>query len=43
MQTMFGSTDRGDEVELLPPLNSFVPVIEMLPGLHLEDNTYVSA
>ncbi|KJA24855.1 hypothetical protein HYPSUDRAFT_449771 [Hypholoma sublateritium FD-334 SS-4] len=34
------ATDRGEDVESLPPLQSFVPVIKMLPGLHLKDNTY---
>lgn len=40
--TLFAFTDRGEKAEPLPPLKSFVPVIETLPGLLLEDNTYVS-
>ncbi len=43
----FNLTDREEVQEepasLLPPLTSFIPIIETLPGLLLEDNTYVSS
>ncbi|KJA24854.1 hypothetical protein HYPSUDRAFT_38196 [Hypholoma sublateritium FD-334 SS-4] len=32
--------DRGEDATTIRPLQSFVPIIEALPGLLLEDNTY---
>ena len=42
----FNLTDREEDQEEaapLPPLTSLIPIIETLPGLVLEDNTYVSS
>lgn len=35
-------TDPEPPIEMLPAVDSFVSIIERLPGLVLEDNAYVS-